>query len=84
MEKYYEEWKGEIFPTRYVWLPENMGGYKVKVADYELWVAVAEYYERGDRDAIDLDNTIYFYCDSGFIANDPTDEEIIEYLVTNA
>lgn len=81
MEKYYEEWNGEKFPVRYVWLPEELGGNKAKIADYELWDAICDFCERGDSDAVDIDNTVYFYCDSGFIASDPTDEDILDYLV---
>lgn len=80
MEKYFEKCLGKNFPVRYVWLPEDMGGIKAKIADFELWDAISDYCERGDREYIDLDNTIFFYCDSGFIASNPTDEEIIDYL----
>ena len=83
MEKAFVTWGKYKFPVRYVWLPEDMGGIKAKVADYYLWEEIWQYWERGDSDAIDIDNTIFFYCDDGFISKDPTDDEIVEYLRKN-
>ena len=86
MNKYFEEWGGKKFPVREVMF-EVCEGMKtmVKVADVELWDAI-EYacdHENHIRhsEAVDLDNEIYYYCDYGFIASDPTDEEIVEYLI---
>lgn len=81
MEKYFEEWDGKKFPVREIRLPEELGGYNANVADIDLWDAIEEDYNNGNSDAHALDNEIYFYCDYGFIASDPTDEEIIEYLI---
>ena len=81
MEKYFVEWNGNKFPVREVQLPEELGGYEVNVADYELFNAIEDDYYNDDPKAVDLDNDIFFYCDSGFIASDPTDEEIFKYLV---
>lgn len=53
---------------------------KVCVADYELYVALEDDINARDIDARMIDQDIYFYCDSGFIASDPSDEEIIRYL----
>ena len=83
MEKYYEEWDGKKFPVREIQLPEELGGYNANVADVDLWDAIEEDYNNGNSEAHALDNDIYFYCDYGFIASDPTDEEIIEYLIKN-
>ena len=83
MKKYYEQWKGEKFPVRTITLPESWDYYSpVNVADYELWKAIEEDCDNGNKDAIELDNSIFFFCDSGFIESDPTDEEIIKYLQT--
>ena len=54
----------------------------VTIADYELWAAIEEDFEKGVKDAVWLDDDIYFYCDSGFIASNPTESEVIEYMNT--
>jgi len=84
MNKYFEEWDGKKFPVREVMFKvcddtETV----VKVADIDLWDAIEEDYNNGNSEAHALDNDIYFYCDYGFIANDPTDEKIVEYLIKN-
>lgn len=81
MEKYFKVWNGKEFPVRVVMLPQELGGYKANVADFELWNAIEDAYYDGDKTANNIDDYIYYYCDSGFIASDPTDEEIIEYLI---
>ena len=83
MEKYFEEWNGKKFPVREIQLPEELGGYNANVADVDLWDAIEEDYNNGNSDAHALDNDIYFYCDYGFIENDPTDKEIVDYLIKN-
>ena len=83
MNKYYEEWNGKKFHVRTVMLPQELGGYKANVADVELWNAIEDAYYDGDKTANSIDNDIFYYCDSGFIASDPTDEEIVEYLIKN-
>lgn len=85
MEKYYEEWNGKKFPVRVVSVDEEIYGYPtIKVADYELWNAIQYYVEQlRDFEACRIDNDIYYYCDSGFIESDPTDEEIVKYLIKN-
>ncbi len=86
MTKYYEEWKGQNFPIRTITLPEDffeMAGVKVNVADVDLYHAYEVEYENGDMHANAIDETIYYFCDSGFIASDPSDEEIIRYLRRN-
>lgn len=52
----------------------------VTIADCELWVAIEDDYYNGDKEAVWLDDKIYFYCDSGFIASNPTESEVIEYM----
>ena len=86
MEKYFEEWNGKKFPVRVIrlpeeLLPEELVGYDAYFADIDLWDAIEEDYNNGNKEAIEIDNDIYFYLDSGFIASDPTDEEIVEYLI---
>ena len=50
------------------------------ICDFELWVALEEDYMDGVKKAIDIDNQIYYYCDSGFRACSPTEEEVIAYF----
>lgn len=50
------------------------------IADIELWSAIVRDYENDESTAVDIDNSIYYYCDSGFVASKPTEEEVIEYL----
>ena len=88
MAKYYEEWDGKKFPVRTVVFPIQDGfDTPINVADLSLWDAIEYAYEHEwhpkRKDAIGLDNDIYYYCDYGFIASDPTDEEIVEYLIKN-
>ena len=52
----------------------------VIIADYELWAAIEDDYEDSDKEAVWFDDKIYFYCDSGFIASNPTESEVIEYM----
>lgn len=87
-EKYYEEWYGKKYPVRLVPMDERLGvGSPIAVADYDLWTAIEYAYEHEDSDkhseAVALDNEIYYYCDSGFIASDPSDDEIRKHLRKN-
>ena len=88
MEKYYEEWDGKKFPVRTIVFPIQEGfDTPINVADVDLWDAI-EYacdHENHIRhsEAVDLDREIYYYCDYGFIASDPTDKEIVDYLIKN-
>ena len=82
MNKYYEEWDGKKFPVRTVVFPIQEGfDTPINVADISLWDAIEKDYNNGNSEAHALDNDIYFYCDYGFIASDPTDEEIVDYLI---
>lgn len=51
------------------------------LVDYELWLAMSnEDDEPKGEVETDIDNTIYYYCDSGFIASNPSIEELKEYF----
>ena len=52
----------------------------VTIVDCELWVAIEDDYYNGDKEAVWIDDSVYFYCDSGFIASNPTESEVIEYM----
>lgn len=81
MQKSYVEWKGRKYPVRTLDLPEEWDYYNpVSVADVELWCSIEEECNNGNKEAEEIDNSIFYYCDSGFVDSDPTDEEIIKYL----
>lgn len=86
MEKYFEEWDGKQFPVREVMFNVcDDVNTMVKVAGEELWDEISYAYEnlngRIHNAAVELDNEIFFYCEYGFIESNPTDEEIVEYLI---
>lgn len=88
MEKYFEEWDGKKFPVRTIVFPIQEGfDTPINVADVDLWDAIEYACDHEDNilhsEAVDLDREIYHYCDYGFIESDPTDEEIVEYLIKN-
>lgn len=64
-----EEFKGE----------ENL---MLCITDYELWVAISNHFldvPKGEEEE-EIDNSIYYYCDSGFVASNPSIEELKEYF----
>ena len=50
------------------------------IADNELWSAIEKDYEDNNSMAIEIDNLIFYYCDNGFVASEPTAEEVIKYF----
>ena len=50
------------------------------IADNELWSAIEKDYEDNNSMAIEIDNLIFYYCDNGFVASEPTEEEVIKYF----
>ena len=51
------------------------------ICDIEFWWDVLERpCMNGDREANEIDNLIYYYCDSGFCYSGPTEEQVIEYF----
>ena len=85
MERSKINYKGNDYPTIEIALSKvsNIESNElVTIADYELWAAIEDDYEDGDKEAVWIDNNVYFYCDSGFIASNPTESEIIEYMNT--
>ena len=85
MERSKIKYKGIDYPTIEIALSKvsNIESNElVTIADYELWAAIEDDYEDGDKEAVWIDNNVYFYCDSGFIASNPTESEVIEYMNT--
>ena len=85
MERSKINYKGIDYPTIEIALSKvsNIESNElVTIADYELWATIEDDYEDGDKEAVWIDNNVYFYCDSGFIASNPTESEVIEYMNT--
>lgn len=83
MERSFIEYNGVKYPTIEIALSKVSdieSNELVTITDYELWAAIEDDYEDGDKEAVWIDNNVYFYCDSGFIASNPTESEIIEYM----
>ena len=83
MERSFIEYNGVKYPTIEIALSKVSdieSDEIVIIADYELWAAIEDDYEDGEKEAVWLDDKIYFYCDSGFIASNPTESEVIEYM----
>ena len=34
----------------------------------------------GDKEAEEIDNEIFFYCDNGFLEGNPSEEDVIKYF----
>lgn len=51
------------------------------ICDIEFWWdALERPCMEGDAEANEIDSQMYYYCDSGFVASEPTEEEVIEYF----
>lgn len=87
MEKSFIEYNGKKYATREVYYGNFEAFYgTITVADADLSNAFPQDVLTGeaeDQEVTDIDNQIYFYMDSGFVANDPTDAEIILELLHN-
>lgn len=88
MERSYVEYKDKRYPTIIISANAIVPGYfenapddyEVTIADVELWSAIEKDYEKNIREALDIDNEIFYYCDSGFIASKPTEGEVVHYF----
>ena len=54
---------------------------EVLVADGALWDAIEQAIMAGDYDACKIDDEIFFYVETEFINQDPTDEQLLDYLL---
>lgn len=51
------------------------------ITDIEFWWDALEIpCMDGDKEANEIDEKIYYYCDSGFCASMPTEQEVIDYF----
>ena len=83
MEKIEIEYNGKKYPAfevKYndVYTDENDADVIVSVVS--LWEAMEDAYYCDDEEAIELDNTIFYYCEDSFINRNPSYEELVSYL----
>ena len=78
MEKYYQEWNGVKYPVRIVKLSKEIG--VCDIADIALWDAMKSAYEdeqdANHKKAVVIDEKMFYYVESDFMASDPSDEEL--------
>lgn len=71
------EWREKIGDSVF---PEE----EIRVADIALWDELEnEIYVKNNQECVELDNSIIFYCENGYLATNPTDEELVNYLIEN-
>lgn len=83
MERGFITYKGIDYPTIDIELSKISdvdSDEFVTIADCELNAAIEDGYIMGDEECTEIDNEIYFYCDSGFVASEPTEKEVVEYF----
>ena len=51
-----------------------------RIADHSLWEDIEKDCMNGDEEANRIDEMIFFYCYPPLVANEPTEEEVIEYF----
>ena len=82
------EYRGKEYPVREIMLTgklaEEYGDeYPYHVSTTALWDKIENKFYEGNEEAVEIDNSIFFYCEEGFIESNPTDEEIIKHLEEN-
>ena len=87
MERSFIEYKDKRYPTIVIQANKIDPEFKdapdiatVTIADYELWKAIEDGYYKGNSLETEIDNTIHYYCDSGFVASKPTEGEVVHYF----
>lgn len=87
MERNHITHKGIDYPT--ILIPINLvdpeyndsgADSAIEIADIELWNAIEEGYDNDVPEAVEIGNSIYYYCDSGFVDCNPTENQVIEYF----
>lgn len=44
------------------------------------WDALERPCMNGDKEANEIDSQIFYYCDSGFVASEPTEQQVLDYF----
>ena len=90
MEKRYIEYKKNKYPVYEINLvdvyDDQTENYYTFVAGNELYDALEDdglLNDDANKEVVDIDNEIFFYCDDDFFNSNPTYEELIEYLKEN-
>jgi len=56
-------------------------GVEYTICDIEFWWDVLERpCMEGDKEANEIDSQIFYYCDSGFVASEPTEQQVLDYF----
>ena len=50
------------------------------ICDIDLWDALRPLVDDGNDKAYHIDEQVFFYCDNGFVASEPTEQEVIDYF----
>lgn len=69
---------GNSYPAVAIKTPKGM---EVTIADMNLWNAIKDGYNWEDKDAVDIDNSIFYYVDN--LEHFPTDEKLMQHLSNN-
>lgn len=90
MEKRYIEYKKNKYPVYEINLvdvyDDQTENYYTFVAGNELYDALEDdglLNDDANKEVVDIDNEIFFYCDDDLFNSNPTYEELIEYLKEN-
>lgn len=83
MERISIDYRGNSYPVILISLDkvsDISSSEIVRIADISLWDAIEDDYNNGVREAVDLDNDIYFYCGYGVIDSFKSEEQVCEYI----
>ena len=83
MERISIDYRGNSYPVILISLDkvsDISSSEIVRIADISLWDAIEDDYNDGVRDAVDLDNDIYFYCGYGVIDSFKSELDVIKYI----
>jgi hypothetical protein len=75
-------YKGKVYPVFRVDLSDliDCNSVKTLVADDSLWEDMEEDFYKDDKEAVSVDENIYYYLPKGFLDTNPSYEEVINKL----
>lgn len=85
MEKTTIQWNGKSYPARIIKLSEKTANEydehdEVVVSVESLWDDIETAYYQNNGDAIGIDDGVFFYVEDSFMAGEPSEVEMQEYL----